>query len=148
MLQNGASTSQLRRYHFPQSWLTGLVASRRNQHLPTTTLALSPILADRFRCFKIVPAPPNNDFTPILGIGCFNISTTINPILADRFGYVNVAAAPPNNDFTPNIADRFGCLHLRTTTTLPQSRLTGLVASERRNGASTSQGNDFTQILS
>ena len=79
-----------------------------------------------------LPGTLNNDFTRILG---------------DRFGCSKMAPAPPNNDFTPILADRCGCLKTVPAppqrTTLPQSWLTGLVASKWRQLSN----NDFTAIL-
>ena len=99
----------------PQSWLTGLVVSPpTNDHAPILADGpgcLTPIVAESFDCCNMAPAlTPMNDFTPILA--------------ADRFGCFNM--------FTPILADRFGCFKMepaqhKTTTTLPQSWLTGLV---------------------
>ena len=142
----------------PQSWLTGLVAS------------------------NLAPAPPNNDFAQILAdrLACFKIwrqhvPTTILP-QSWLTGMVasNLAPTLPNNDFTQMLADRLLLYHnpgqhvwlLQTrrhnpTTTLPQSWLTGLVASNfptttlpqswltglvASNLAPTPPNNDFTPI--
>ena len=100
----------------------------------------TPILADRFACFRIrrqhLPTTlPQSWLTGLLAseYGASTSQQLYPRILADRFACFRILAPAPPNNFTPILADRFACFRIRRQhlpTTLPQSWLTGLLASE------------------